>query len=215
MESTAIATRVHAWEAAGYGKAPFTVVGYHKEPRGTACDVCGTGIIHVFSIASADNRQFVVGSDCVAKTGDAGLIGAVRLEEKRRREAAKEARRQAYLASPEYAAEMDAKWATRAVYALVDGLLIWKKNHQRWLGAIGAKVTFAATLEKRFSLHNEWGACDLNVLRDDDGNRVVWFGMFGANRPGDRFVIEAEVKAHEWYQGEKQTTVRYVRVRPR
>jgi hypothetical protein len=77
---------MHVFERRGLGKAPFAVVGSYtsvfqatpdapKQP-GTCCDYCGTGIMYVVSIRSRDNRTFKVGSDCVAKTGDAGLIKA-------------------------------------------------------------------------------------------------------------------------------------------
>ncbi len=84
--------KVHVFESAGLGKAPFTWVGYHEErggkvteingvtvtvgapgqPLGT-CAFCGTGIAICCEIVSADGKSFVVGSDCVLKTGDKGL----------------------------------------------------------------------------------------------------------------------------------------------
>lgn len=84
--------KIHKFEEAGLGKAPFQVVGVHEErgpkvtyidgircesgapgqPVGT-CDYCGTGIADCYEIRSSDGKEFVVGSDCVAKTGDAGL----------------------------------------------------------------------------------------------------------------------------------------------
>lgn len=77
---------VHKFEASGLGKAPFRCVGYGRltyqacpgapvQPGGT-CDYCGTAIIDAFRIRGIDGREFKVGSDCVLKTGDAGLIRA-------------------------------------------------------------------------------------------------------------------------------------------
>lgn len=80
---------VHCFERAGYGKAPFRVVGFEVkkfcpcpgEPVrcGTSCDYCATGIMNVFWIkgAGAEDKPFKVGSDCVRKTGDGGLRKAV------------------------------------------------------------------------------------------------------------------------------------------
>lgn len=82
---------VHPFERAGLGVAPFRFVGMfsdfgphfcemngvrvevgaHGQPMGT-CDYCGQGIGYCFTIRSADGREFVVGSDCVAKTSDPG-----------------------------------------------------------------------------------------------------------------------------------------------
>lgn len=87
---------VHVFEKAGLGLAPFRCVGLFslpsqsllesnptaynnamaEMPRGLgcgSCKFCGTGIMHNFIIESRDAKRFVVGSDCVAKTGDAGL----------------------------------------------------------------------------------------------------------------------------------------------
>ncbi len=76
----------HVFERAGLGKAPFRYVGMteskyqacHGAPvqPGSSCDYCGQGIMYVCEILSADGRRFKVGCDCVARTGDAGLIAA-------------------------------------------------------------------------------------------------------------------------------------------
>lgn len=78
--------RVHKFEVAGLGKAPFRFVGTYEskfqavpgDPNcpiqpGTSCDYCGTGIMLVCRIRDAQGKEFKVGCDCVAKTGDAGL----------------------------------------------------------------------------------------------------------------------------------------------
>lgn len=75
---------LHLFERAGLGKAPFRVVGFAElkfkafadapTQCGGSCDYCGTGIIDAFYIQGSDGRKFKVGSNCVEKTGDAGLI---------------------------------------------------------------------------------------------------------------------------------------------
>ena len=84
---------VHVFEAAGLGKAPFRLAGYHED-RGPkmigamtqvgrpgqamgTCAYCGASIAHVFTIESSDGRRFTVGSECVRKTGNGGLRAAV------------------------------------------------------------------------------------------------------------------------------------------
>ncbi len=92
---------LHVFEKSGLGRAPFHCVGvasipssslaehnpsaYNAAmaalPRGLGCGscaYCGTAIMHNFIIESADDRRFVVGCDCVAKTGDAGLAKEVK-----------------------------------------------------------------------------------------------------------------------------------------
>jgi hypothetical protein len=109
---------VHPFEAAGLGKAPFRCVGAYslpspsmaeqnptayqnamrEMPRGIGigtCAYCGMGLTHNFIINSADDRKFVVGSDCVAKTHDKGLVNSVKVEITKARRLAKHAARQA------------------------------------------------------------------------------------------------------------------------
>ena len=81
---------VHAFEKAGLGQAPFRFLGAERrvgpvtladgsqsgapgQPMGT-CDFCGTGIAICCSVESSDGQEFIVGSDCVEKVGDAGLV---------------------------------------------------------------------------------------------------------------------------------------------
>jgi hypothetical protein len=78
---------LHPFEKAGLGKAPFRYVGqvaqdiccgerllssrdsavrFTTKPGGT-CDACGTYIVNMFRIMSADGQESVVGSDCILK----------------------------------------------------------------------------------------------------------------------------------------------------
>lgn len=69
--------KIHPFEAAGMGQAPFRFVGYERKahvdypgatPRpGSSCDYCGTAIMDVFMVRSADGREFKVGCDCIRK----------------------------------------------------------------------------------------------------------------------------------------------------
>lgn len=78
----------HVFTRSGLGAAPFrflkmfekTYQAHPDAPRqpGGSCAHCGTAITIHCEIQSADGRKFVVGSTCVEKTGDAGLIRAFR-----------------------------------------------------------------------------------------------------------------------------------------
>jgi hypothetical protein len=77
---------VHAFEKAGLGRAPFRCVGFSVEKYqacpgapiqvGGSCAYCGTGIMDTYWIRGSEPgaKTFKVGSDCVRRTGDAGLI---------------------------------------------------------------------------------------------------------------------------------------------
>jgi len=91
--------KLHVFEKAGLGKAPFRLVGMTVEvgpykwfdpkypgvmmecgapgqPMGT-CRYCGQGIKDCYWIKSADEKRFMVGCICVNKTGDTGLTSPV------------------------------------------------------------------------------------------------------------------------------------------
>lgn len=69
---------VHPFEKAGLGVAPFRCVGVRENwfeipgvmrKPGGSCKFCGTGILYEYMIVSSDSKEFVVGCDCVMKTG--------------------------------------------------------------------------------------------------------------------------------------------------
>lgn len=99
--TAATAQMIHKWELKGLGTAPFRCVGvFSLPPRSLAeanpsaynaalkampkgfktgtCSVCGMALLNNFLIRAACGQQFSVGCDCVAKTGDAGLVDAVK-----------------------------------------------------------------------------------------------------------------------------------------
>jgi hypothetical protein len=71
-------TATHPFTRAGLGAAPFRCVavrtnwhvmpGFGQKPGG-CCAFCSTGILYEYVIKSSDGREFVVGSDCVRRTG--------------------------------------------------------------------------------------------------------------------------------------------------
>jgi hypothetical protein len=79
----AVAEKYHVFERSGFGKPPYRVVANYESKfaacpgapvkPGSSCDYCGTGIMDVYEIKSADGKRFKVGCECVLKTGDFGL----------------------------------------------------------------------------------------------------------------------------------------------
>lgn len=136
--------RVHRWERAGHGKAPFRVVGnyvatpYQAVPGdpscpllpGAACDVCGQAISQVLRIRSADGREFKVGEDCVRKASSADRnlrheINKVKTASRHGREGEKVAAVAARLADPSVRAALAAlphprEWAAAQGRTLLD-----------------------------------------------------------------------------------------------
>lgn len=119
---------VHVFERAGLGKAPFRFVGFYEKTYqacpgapiqpGSTCDYCGQGIMICCEILSADGKRFKVGSDCVNKTGDRGLIRGYK-----QHPAVRERNRQARMrADQRKIAEWNALWADPATEKALEGL---------------------------------------------------------------------------------------------
>lgn len=121
---------IHVFEAAGLGKAPFRFVAVWKSY--TTCDFCGTGILWNCWILSSDGKSFKVGSECVKRSGDAGLIQASTLaikkakkeelrekqaaEQQIRNQAARERREAEKAAERAYEAKMSPYWTKLQQY---------------------------------------------------------------------------------------------------
>lgn len=108
--------RVHKFEIAGLGPAPYVFLRVEKRAYqacqgapvqpGTTCDYCGTSIMFAFILRAADGSEFKVGCDCVHKTNDTRLIGAIADAERRHRREVTEARENAQIA--EFEPHLDA-----------------------------------------------------------------------------------------------------------
>jgi len=69
----------HIFEKQGLGQSPYTYLFCQDTGKAsTSCQYCGTGIRYQYWLKSKDGRQFFVGSDCIYKSGDAGLISKVK-----------------------------------------------------------------------------------------------------------------------------------------
>lgn len=162
MAEIAEAVKVHVFEQAGLGKAPFRYGGCSREvyvacpgapvQPGGCCDYCGNGIMYEFHLEGADGKRFKVGSECIMKAGDGGLKRVVK-EEIARMNRAKAAEKRALdhgwllnlLSHPEVADVLAAKphpldWAKAKGLTLLD----WAT----WMACNGGGSAWAATLKR-------------------------------------------------------------------
>lgn len=123
---------IHCFEQNGLGQAPFTYLYCVDTGRCSAtCQHCGTGIRYKFFIRSADNQTFYVGSDCVMRSGDGGLINLVKREKNRM---AKEKR--------------DAKKAEIRLAREADRAIVKANKLQAWISANAPLQPILAWAEK-------------------------------------------------------------------
>jgi hypothetical protein len=152
----------HPFEKAGLGYAPFRCVGcrenwfempgFGRKPGGT-CDYCGTGILYEFVIKSADGKSFVVGCDCVRKTGgNVADFDHIRLQNARERRAQKASARRA-TRQAQWEAERQARQAERQESATA-----WRNEH---IALVNTLTEYAGTNAFLLSMQQqlrEWGS---------------------------------------------------------
>jgi hypothetical protein len=138
----------HAFEAAGLGVAPFRFV--RVDRMHTSCQFCGTGIMYRFFVRGADGREFFVGSDCINRTGDHGLIQSYKMHPDYRKLLRDKAKAKddaiimewnALLADPKAAAALTAKRVPDPRYWLQrdpDGCRPWLEQAKWAWGGCGA-----------------------------------------------------------------------------
>lgn len=170
-------TKIHVFERAGLGLAPFKFLGqafqdmaygqailnreeYNRtgvmittKPGGT-CAYCGQYIVAMFDVQSADGKKFHVGSDCILKTGDAGLrtaVNKIKAHTQATREAARITAAAERLADPELRETLEAlphpqgfkNRATGAALTLLDWVNFMMQN-----GGHSGKLKATRAIEK-------------------------------------------------------------------
>jgi hypothetical protein len=132
----------HPFVEAGLGQAPFRCLGANHNENGSACRYCGTFIKWEFEIISADQRTFIVGSECVKRTGGgiAGFDRQLRAVKKRQRDEASARKRER---------EADAARVRFLAWHAANGEL-WD-----WLNAKRATFEFARSLLEWLTKHGE------------------------------------------------------------
>jgi len=116
---------IHIFEKAGLGVAPFEYVDYF-EKKGGSCDYCGHPITRHYGVRGVDGKTFYVGSECIFKHGDEGLIDTVKAKskevERERRRAKAEAK-----AAAKRAEKMAAEAEWRAKQDNIDQIINEKR----------------------------------------------------------------------------------------
>jgi hypothetical protein len=215
-------TALHAFEKAGLGTAPFYCVGMCEIPSPSlaaanptayrmaladlprdlscgSCAYCGMGIKYNFIVKGATGRRFVVGSECVNRTGDAGLVKTVKAERSRIAKEKREARNAK--AAAERRAAYEAERAARAAdFEIIHADLI---KRARAVTDIEAKGGFIADvimggLSGRFISDKAIAAVTKAVAELE--RRAAWNSQY-LGTVGKRETFTAEVDRISYYEG--------------
>lgn len=140
----------HVFERAGLGLAPYKFLGMEEkrgpivtelgggirqmvgspgQPMG-CCQYCSTGIAYCYWLQSADGKKFYVGSECILKSGDAGLRKVVKDEQKKQRATKREATRKQQREAREKARKAEIE-ARRPAFEAEHGALL--QRAERWM----------------------------------------------------------------------------------
>ena len=180
---------VHCFEESGLGVAPYKYL--YCEDMGkcaTSCQYCCTGIRYKHWLLSTDGKEFFVGSDCIYKSGDAGLIDIVK---RAKNEKAREARR----------AKREAKYkAMREAYEVkqADRRLEWLNNHPGCFEVLEWAETQTGISKNIYDSFAQWGNLSekqvdfLKSLYEKSKNPVK------AEVPVGRVEVEGTVLSTKW-----------------
>ncbi len=91
-----------------------------------------------------------------------------------------------------------------------------EKPVSNYVGTVGERQLFTVKVGRIREISSDFGVSYLHMMTDEAGNDIKWFGSHRLYHPGDDYkmvddgdtiVIKATVKAHQEYQGRKQTLV--------
>ncbi len=189
---------LHPFERAGLGQAPFHCISVRQNrfeipgagwKPGGCCNFCSTGILYEYVIKSADDRTFVVGSDCVRRTG--AEVTGFREQRLQLARSKRETRR------VEDRAARQARWAAeRAERAGVFQNDSRNRTLITWLEETPDNERNSFRLEMRESLR-QWGsltdrqrdAAHTSMMRDAERARQQaasqWIGKIGEKLQGE------------------------------
>jgi hypothetical protein len=155
----------HKWEKLGLGKAPFHVVGLLSLPSASiaeknpdyyrylmqefeegrkawklkemgSCQACYTAIQNHYIIKSSDGKTFVVGSECVKKTYDDGLVKGVKEFDRKQKLAAEKFKPKSD--KQLFYSEKNKAWSNTElkIVAIQKKIKDIKKDHYEWMASI-------------------------------------------------------------------------------
>lgn len=76
------------------------------------------------------------------------------------------------------------------------------------VGEVKERRLFTVTVEAIHYFEGDWGPTHLFRMRDEDGNLIVWFASSSPHMVKDgTYTLKATVKAHDSFNGTKQTVI--------
>ena len=194
----------HPFEATGCGIAPFRVVGFQKltfqaapggpVKAGGSCDHCGTAIKNAYVIREAGGNTFRVGSSCVAKAGDSGLLKGMKAVDKKRRAAAKVAKQRTEVA--ELLTELgDILWHNREILDMPLSSEDFRTFRNWFTGSDARRLALLPQTRDVRLVDMRVKMAKCQVYKAQTGNEFIWIGH--VRNVADRAQWDAQM-SHDW-----------------
>ena len=99
---------------------------------------------------------------------------------------------------------IDARAAKRAEWAATRAAAAAASTH---IGTLGQRITLTLTCDHVIEFDGMYGSVYINLLRDQDGNRIVYKGSKWLIDKGSTANVKATIKDHGERDGERQTII--------
>jgi hypothetical protein len=99
---------------------------------------------------------------------------------------------------------IDARAAKRAEWAATRAAAAAASSH---IGSIGERITITLTCDHVIEFDGAFGTTYINLMRDADGNRIVYKGTKCLTDKGSSVTVKATIKDHGERDGERQTII--------
>lgn len=102
--------------------------------------------------------------------------------------------------------------ANKAAFSAPEAVVSPRPQGSRWLARVEDKVTVAAHVDRVVPMYNDnrLGAHYLYIMRTPEGDLVRWVSSSNKGlMEGDDVTVQAQVKAHSVFNGERQTELWY------
>ena len=99
---------------------------------------------------------------------------------------------------------IDARAAKRAEWAAARAVAAAASRH---IGNVGERITITLTCDHVIEFDGMYGTTYINLMRDADGNRIVYKGGKCLADKGNNVTVKATIKEHGERDGERQTII--------
>lgn len=86
-----------------------------------------------------------------------------------------------------------------------------RESHSEFVGEVGQKITVEVETSEGYNVETKFGYATINKFTDADGNIYTWFTSTKFYSAGIKLKITGTIKAHNEYNGVKQTVLTRVK----